>query len=358
MFLVDSSGHILDRLARSWTQWGHGVHDFGILFIGEHHPYALRRAGARTGMLHWVVSHLFAGLPRAAWVPQTVMVHHLTRATSAYILRALPSADAITTGSERWRRRLSQTTGRNVFHVPYTLDAGLFRPGDRGAARIALNIDASRYVIGFSAKASSNVDGRKGPELFASIAEEAGARWSDTTVLIVGGGWAALAERLRARGVDVRHVVPATTEETAALYPAMDVFLCTSSEEGGPCTILEAMACAVPVVTTDVGHVPEVIRDRETGFIIEEHRTSAFMDRIAELRSSRTRSNDIAAAGREFIVAERDDRARIPRIDFEAIHASARLHFTRRPLRERAGRFLPRLRLGARYAARRILSTR
>lgn len=355
MFLVDAPGHILDRLARGWIQWGSGVDDFETLVVGDHHPYALRRAGARTGMLHWVVGYFFAGQPNAAWVPQTVMVHHLTPATSRYILSALPFADAITTGSERWRRRLAEQTGRNVFVVPYTLDTALFRPGDRRASRDLPGIDASRYVIGFSAKARSNVDGRKGPELFASIAEEAAARWSDVTVLLVGGGWETLVERLRARGVDVRHVVPGSSEETAALYPAMDVFLCTASEEGGPVTILEAMACGVPVITTDVGHVPEVIRDGETGFVVQEREAGAFIDRIAELRSSRTRANEIAVAGREFIVTERDDRVRIPRIDFEAIHASARLHFSRRPLSERALRLIPRLRLGARYMVREIL---
>ena len=49
-----------------------------------------------------------------------------------------------------------------------------------------------------------------------------------------------------------------------------DVLLCASSDESMPQTILKAMASGVLVVTTPVGGIPEVIKDRYTGIIIEE----------------------------------------------------------------------------------------
>jgi len=50
-------------------------------------------------------------------------------------------------------------------------------------------------------------------------------------------------------------------------YNSLDVFLCTSISEGTPSTAMEALCCGRPVVTTGVGDMPQLIRDRETGFL-------------------------------------------------------------------------------------------
>jgi glycosyltransferase involved in cell wall biosynthesis len=48
----------------------------------------------------------------------------------------------------------------------------------------------------------------------------------------------------------------------------MDIFVMASTYEGGPTTVLEAMAMATPVVASCVGMVPEVIADGATGLIV------------------------------------------------------------------------------------------
>jgi glycosyltransferase involved in cell wall biosynthesis len=52
-----------------------------------------------------------------------------------------------------------------------------------------------------------------------------------------------------------------------ALNNQFDVFLMTSQREGGPTSVLEAMLIGVPVVTTNVGVLPEIIVDGENGFM-------------------------------------------------------------------------------------------
>lgn len=56
----------------------------------------------------------------------------------------------------------------------------------------------------------------------------------------------------------------------AELLPAFDLFLLTSvsRSEGIPTAIIEAMACGLPVVATDVGAVREVVEDGVTGFVV------------------------------------------------------------------------------------------
>jgi glycosyltransferase involved in cell wall biosynthesis len=52
-------------------------------------------------------------------------------------------------------------------------------------------------------------------------------------------------------------------------YNSLDLYICASRSEGTPRPVLEAAACGVPVLTTDVGIVPELIVDDCNGFIVE-----------------------------------------------------------------------------------------
>src|SRR5581483_5742221 len=51
-----------------------------------------------------------------------------------------------------------------------------------------------------------------------------------------------------------------TRPEVVDVLNAVDVVLVTSRSEGSPVTVKEALACGTPVVTVDVGDVPQVVR--------------------------------------------------------------------------------------------------
>lgn len=71
--------------------------------------------------------------------------------------------------------------------------------------------------------------------------------------------------------------------EMPDFYRGLDVFVCTSSMEGTPNPLLEAMACGIPVVSTDVGIVPEVLGEIQTRFIIEDPEPRKFSKAVAEI---------------------------------------------------------------------------
>jgi glycosyltransferase involved in cell wall biosynthesis len=58
-------------------------------------------------------------------------------------------------------------------------------------------------------------------------------------------------------------------EEMLDFYRSLDVYVCASRTDGTPNPCLEAAACGLPVVTTRVGNMPELIRDGENGFFVE-----------------------------------------------------------------------------------------
>jgi glycosyltransferase involved in cell wall biosynthesis len=62
--------------------------------------------------------------------------------------------------------------------------------------------------------------------------------------------------------------------EMRAFYNSLDLYICASRCEGTPRPVIEASACGVPVLSTDVGIVPELIDDGENGFIVERDQRS------------------------------------------------------------------------------------
>lgn len=72
-------------------------------------------------------------------------------------------------------------------------------------------------------------------------------------------------------------------EDMPEIYRQMDVFVCTSAMEGTPNPVLEAMASGLPVISTDVGIVPEVFGDLQQRFIIHEPTPEKFAAAAEEL---------------------------------------------------------------------------
>jgi glycosyltransferase involved in cell wall biosynthesis len=284
------------------------------------------------------------------------MVHHLTEPEIPEMLRALHLADGITTVSQRWKERLEALTGRDVTLIPNTVDAACFVPReDRDTLRVRAGIPAANFVVGYVGKVSANANGRKRLDLLQRVLEGAADRWQDLTVLLVGPGWESLAAHFRARGVDVQHREFETTEETSQMYPLMDALVVTSVEEGGPCTILESMACGVPAVTSNVGHVPEVVEDGVTGFICETRLPEEYLTKLALIRDGAGCTTGMGARARAFILAERDESVVLPKVDFGAIYSAAHRHFATRSSAELAMRRMVLLRLGLRYVVRLLL---
>ena len=69
-------------------------------------------------------------------------------------------------------------------------------------------------------------------------------------------------------------------EEFSTYLNELKLFVLPSYTEGLPYTILEAMACGTPVLATPVGAIPDVIKDGETGFIMENNSPECIAENI------------------------------------------------------------------------------
>lgn len=185
--------------------------------------------------------------------------------------------------------------------LPNGLDLARFRPDPaaRAAFRTAQGWPADAPVIAMVARWSPV----KNHRLFLEAAAALRAYQPDARFVLVGkdldagntmlAGW--LAE-LALRDV-VALLGPRHDVET--LYPAFDVVALTSKSEGFPNVLAEAMACGVPVVSTDVGDATEIVGD--TGCIVPPT-PQAFADALVRLLADPQRAA-LGVAAREHIAA-------------------------------------------------------
>ena len=57
-------------------------------------------------------------------------------------------------------------------------------------------------------------------------------------------------------------------KEMAKYYQACDLYIHTAKAENAPLVILEAMACGKPVIATNAGGIPELVRNDDTGYTV------------------------------------------------------------------------------------------
>ena len=132
-----------------------------------------------------------------------------------------------------------------------------------------------------------------------------GASWT----FIGRGNLADLAQRARLAGVEDRVSFPGAIcdEEKLRLFREADVFLLPSHAEGQPLSILEAMAAGLPIISTPVGSIAEVV-GAANGILVppgDVERLGAAMLKLANDPALRTR---MAVANREASVARFDAR--------------------------------------------------
>jgi len=127
------------------------------------------------------------------------------------------------------------------------------------------NVSTSAYLIGTCASlvASKNL------KLFIQVAKYLLEQGIEAKFIIIGDG--PLRQELISYAQEMElgeHVIfLGFRQDVADLLPQLDVFLFTSQQEGMGSVILEAMAANIPVVSTRVGGIPELISDGDTGIL-------------------------------------------------------------------------------------------
>ena len=112
----------------------------------------------------------------------------------------------------------------------------------------------------------------------------------ETLFLMIGGGPEKnkMADQIRQRPYarNVRFLDEIPNAEIAAYYQAGDIFIQPSYAEGFPRTLLEAMACGLPVVTTDAGGIRDILGPVQKTFMVEKTDRQGFADSLHQMARS------------------------------------------------------------------------
>ena len=180
--------------------------------------------------------------------------------------------------------------------VPPGVDHTVFFPGDRGAARQRLGIDAARMLLFVG-----RIQRLKG----ADLAIRALAALDDPKIaLVVVGGPSgrdghteqarvhALAEDLGVAG-QIHWVSPRRHERLADYYRAADVCLVPSRSESFGLVALEAAACGTPVVAAAVGGLRSLVAHERSGFLVEGRDPDEYAAPVSRLLADEMLANDM-----------------------------------------------------------------
>ena len=95
------------------------------------------------------------------------------------------------------------------------------------------------------------------------------------------------------------------------LYPAMDVFVLPSHREGFSRSGMEAAACGVPIITSDVRGCRQVVRDGETGLLVPVRDPDLLRAAVISLANDADRRATMGKAGRALAEKEFDQRHQV-----------------------------------------------
>jgi glycosyltransferase involved in cell wall biosynthesis/GT2 family glycosyltransferase len=109
-------------------------------------------------------------------------------------------------------------------------------------------------------------------------------------------------------GVVVHRGLGPNSPELVDLYRTADVFCLPTLGDCLPMVLAEAGAAGLPIVSTDVGAVSEVVRDGETGLLVPPGDLDALVDALARLLADRRLRTSLGRGARRLVVEQHDAR--------------------------------------------------
>jgi D-inositol-3-phosphate glycosyltransferase len=221
----------------------------------------------------------------------------------------LRHSDALIAESPASKRHMVQEYGvepTRVHVIPGGVNTEVFRPQERRQSRDALGLQAGGPVLLFVGR----LQPLKGIDTFVQAAQLVQRQHAQLQVLIVGGGvdlqdkreaqelhrLQTLCEQL-GLGPHVRFIKAQPQEVLAQYYTAADVFVMPSHYESFGMVVLEAMACGIPVVASQVGGLASTVVSGHTGFLVPQGDWQAFGRAILRLLASPTLRHAYGQAG-------------------------------------------------------------
>jgi len=170
---------------------------------------------------------------------------------------------------------------------------------NRFANRVFGSRKDGKFVIGVVARLDPFKDIFNLIEAFKKVS----ANFSNAELWIVGDGPLKDSLKLKVKDLRLENSVKflGWRSDIASINSQMDIFTLPSLTEGISIALLEAMACRLPVVATNVGGNPEVVVDGETGILVSPKEPEKMAEAIVRILSDKDMAKRMGEAGRKRV---------------------------------------------------------
>jgi len=101
------------------------------------------------------------------------------------------------------------------------------------------------------------------------------------------------------QSIDIR--LTSWIHDIKSFNAGMEIICLTSNNEGTPVSLIEAQACNIPVISTDVGGVKDIVNENETGFVVPKNNPEKFAEKLLELIEDEKKRKKMSQNGWSFV---------------------------------------------------------
>lgn len=190
-----------------------------------------------------------------------------------------------------------------VVEIPNGMDISAFAPvapEERARLRRALGLDPSRQVALFLGRLAAAKNPLALLQAWALLKPRLTQSW---TLVMVGNGplRAEVERQVRELGMEADVLVVGESKQVSQWLGAADLFVLSSLTEGMANALLEAMACGLPSVVTQVSGMDQLVREPQTGLVVPIDKPEAMASALLCLQADPERRQRMGQRARELI---------------------------------------------------------
>ena len=133
--------------------------------------------------------------------------------------------------------------------------------------------------------------------MFLRVSKKIISNNPDVSFLYAGGSTADVVKKykdlVKNEGLSNKIFFVGSRDNILSILKSCDIFILTSYQEGMPNVIIEAMASKIPIVSTNVDGVSEIVKDGKNGFLVETNDTESMIEKINLLLTNPKLCNSI-----------------------------------------------------------------
>lgn len=188
-----------------------------------------------------------------------------------------------------------------VHHIPYGVDTSIYQPLDREQCRTQLSIPATHQVI--LVAAADLKDPRKGVDLLIQALQHLpNDLQSETTLLILGACDRSVTDSIKMPVIQLGYV--SDDRDKAIAYNAADLVVFPTRADNLPLVLQESLACGTPIVSFEIGGVPDLVRPDITGYLAHPEDSNDLSNGIIQLLKNKLLRDRMREQCRKIAVTE------------------------------------------------------